>query len=131
MKLITVYKTAITLSGFFFLLYWFAPWGYSVFSLESQNLLSYSGYNAVIAIPEAITWILFIGHITSYIGMLLLRKHFRLLFLLMTIISILQGPLNGISIISPIEVLLIDISTILRGFALALAYYSRVTDYFH
>jgi hypothetical protein len=131
MKSIKVYYTALIISAVFFLMYWFAPWGYQYLAQEKQSLLSYHSYGSVIGESEYLYWGFFSAMVIGYVGMLLFRKLFRLWFVSLIVISLILSPLFGMSIITGIEVFIIDTSTILSGFVIALAYFTPLKDKFY
>jgi len=131
MKLIRIYHAAIVVSAMLYLMYMFAPWVYQFLNPEIQSLLSYGGAGAYIDFPEWLFWGHLFGNLAGYIGMAFFRKAFRVLFLIVTIGSLLVSPLYGISIITGIEVFLVDASTLLSGLVIALAYFTTLNERFY
>ncbi|MCG7899533.1 MAG: hypothetical protein JAY85_13885 [Candidatus Thiodiazotropha weberae] len=81
--------------------------------------------------PEWIFWFQVVIAFVGYIGMVLFRKSFRLIIVLSTVFSLLLSPIYGVSVITGIEVFIIDISTLLAGFAIALLFYTRLNEKFY
>ncbi|MCG7915617.1 MAG: hypothetical protein JAY71_17275 [Candidatus Thiodiazotropha weberae] len=131
MGVIHSYWIALTISAVFFMLYMFAPWAYWTLEPGMQSLLSYGGYGALFEIPEWIFWFQVVIAFVGYIGMVLFRKSFRLVIVLSTVFSLLLSPIYGVSVITGIEVFIIDISTLLAGFAIALLFYTRLNEKFY
>ncbi|MCU7852631.1 MAG: hypothetical protein KZQ80_10495 [Candidatus Thiodiazotropha sp. (ex Monitilora ramsayi)] len=131
MRVIHSYWVALAISAVFFILYMFAPWAYWTLEPGMQSLLSYGGYGALFEIPEWIFWFQLGIALVSYIGMALFRKSFRLIFVLFIVFSLLLSPIYGASVITGIEVFIIDTSTLLAGFAIALSFYTSLNEKFY
>ncbi len=131
MKLIHSYWLSLAISAIFFVMYMFAPWAYGTLEPEMQTLLSYSGYGALVEAPDWIFWLLLVIALIGYAGMALFRNLFRVIFVAFTVITLLLSPIFGASVITGIEVFIIDTSTLLSGFAIALSYYTRLNDNFY
>lgn len=129
-NLLKIYAGSLAVSCVFYILYWFAPWMYGGFSPEAQGILSYGGFGAWIEIPESLSWALFVLVVISYAGMLFFKKILRMLFLLLKLFTLIVSPIYGMSVITGIEVLISDTSTLLSGFSLALAYFSPLKEHF-
>jgi len=131
MTLLKTYKISVVVSGTLFLAYWFSPWLYGYLDSETQGILAWGGHKAALNMPEWFWNIFLFAIVASYIGMFLFRKAFRTIFLVVTIISFPITFIGGMSVITGIEVVLIDLSTLLTGFILALAYYSNLKERFY
>jgi len=114
-----------------FVAYWFSPWLYGYLDTETQSILAWGGYKAALNLPEWFWNAYLLITIVSYIGMFLLRKIFRTLFLVVMIFSFPITFIGGIYVMTGIEVILIDLSTLLTGFIIALAYYSNLKKHFY
>jgi len=110
--------------------YWFFPYLYGYFDSDQQSLLSYSGAWSIYIFPNWFYWILFLAWMVGALGMILMRKIGRLIFLFSVIILIPLSILGGFVVLSPPEVLLGYMTTILEVFALSLAYFSPLREKF-
>ena len=63
--------------------------------------------------------------------MFLLRKAFRVLFIVLIVVAFAVLPLMGIAVQTGIDIVLTDISTILSGFTIALAYCTDLKNKFY
>lgn len=131
MNLIQIYWGALIVSAVFFVMYMFAPWAYSTLEPEMQSLLSYRGYGALIEVPEWVLWLQLIIALIGYAGMAFFRNFFRLVFVASLAVNLILSPIFGASVITGIEVFIIDTSTLLSGFAIALSYFTRLNDKFY
>ncbi len=131
MKLLHTYWIALAISALFYVMFMFAPWAYGTQSPEMQSLLSYGGYGALFEAPDWIFWAQLIITLIAYAGMALFRKLFRLLFLVIIVVNLMLSPIYGASVITGIEVFIIDTSTLLSGFVIALSFYTRLNDKFY
>ena len=131
MTLLKIYQLSVITSCVLFVAYWYAPWLYGYLDSESQGILAWGGHKSSYELPEWFSNAYLVIMIISYIGMLLLRKAFRTLFLILTIISFPIALISGMSVITGIEVVIIDISTLLSGFIIAIAYYSKLNEQFY
>jgi hypothetical protein len=130
MKLLHIYWSALVVSAAFSVMYWFAPWAYGTLDSDTQNVLSLGGTGSWVSFPEWWSWVHLTITLAGYLGMFLLRKLFRWWFLATFIIGIALSPANGVSVITGIEVFMIDVSTFLSGFVLALAFFSPLNEQF-
>lgn len=131
MKILNIYWAALFVSATFFLMYWFAPWAYGTLDPETQSMLSFGGTDSLVSIPEWWYWFHLVIVLVGYGGMFLLRKIFRWWFLGAFVLGLLLSPVYGTSIITGIEVFIIDTSTFLSGFILALAFFSPLKNKFY
>lgn len=131
MTSLRIYQISVITACALFVAYWFSPWLYGYLDAESQGILSWGGYKSAIDLPEWLWDCYLLLIIVSYIGMFLLRKAFRTLFLIITIASFPLAMVNGMSVITGMEVVLIDLSTFLDGFIIALAYFSNLKEKFY
>lgn len=131
MTLLRTYQLSVIASCILFVAYWFAPWLYGYLDSETQGILAWGGHKSAIDLPEWFWNGLLLLIIVSYIGMFLLRKAFRTLFLVVTIALFPLSLIGGMSVITGMEVVIIDISTLLSGFIIALAYFSNLKEKFY
>ncbi len=131
MTLLRTYQLSVFTSCIMFVAYWFSPWLYGYLDTETQSILAWGGYKAALNLPEWFWNAYLLITIVSYIGMFLLRKIFRTLFLVVMIFSFPITFIGGIYVMTGIEVILIDLSTLLTGFIIALAYYSNLKKHFY
>lgn len=68
--------------------------------------------------------------IAGYVGLFLLKRWGRALSLAMTVLALPLYLLTGPTLLSPIEAMLTDASTLVWGACLALAYFSPVSERF-
>ncbi len=131
MNLLKTYQASLIISCLLFVSFWFAPWLYGYLDAESQQILSYGGIKASIYLPDWFFNIYLILTIISYIGMYLFRKAFRLLFVLILAVSIPLETLFGMVVMTGIEATMLDISNILSGIVIALAYFTELKSKFY
>lgn len=131
MHLLNLYWGSIIVSAAFYVLYWFSPYTHGSLSPDIQGLLSYNGFESWIELPGWLLWSMFIVKMTSYAGIFLFRKLFRLLFLIIFLFGIIILPFTGASVITGLEAFVIDSSTALSGFILAMALFSPLKDKFY
>jgi len=122
---------ALGISAVFYVMYMFAPWAYGTLNPEIYILLSYDGRGALIEAPEWLFWGQLIITLIGYAGMALFRRLFRVIFVGLIVINLILSPIYGASVITGIEVFIIDTSTLLSGFAIALSFYTRLNDKFY
>ena len=131
MKIETTFKISIIASCALLLVYWFAPWFYGYLDSETQQILSWGGYKSALSVQNWFWNIFLFFSIISYVGIFLLRKVFRTLFLVIVISSLALSSVSGMSVITGFEVLIIDASTMLNGFIIAIAYFSELKSKFY
>ena len=131
MDTLKAFRITVVLSAALFVAFWFAPWAYGLVNEEHQSLLSYHGSGAFAEFPEWWSWLFFTATMVGYLGILLLRKPFRTWLLAVTVVGLCITPAYGISIITGIEAFMLDASSMLRGAALAMAYFSSIKGHFY
>ena len=131
MTLLKIYQLSLILSCGSFLAYWYAPWLYGYLDSETQGILAWGGHKAAIEMPEWFVYIYLVVIMLSYIGMYLFKKAFRTLFLVLTVVSYPLATISGMSVINGVEVAVVDLSTLLTGIIIALAYFSKLNERFY
>ena len=131
MKITQIYRAALIVSAVFFVMYWCAPWAYGTLGGERQSLLSYNQFGAWFIFPEWFSWVFFIAVLVGYLGMFLFRWLGVWVFLGTLVINLLLSLTAGLSVITAVEVFVIDTSTLLSGFILALVFYSPLKERFY
>ena len=131
MNLLKTYQASLIISCLLYVSFWFAPWLYGYLDAESQQILSFGGSKSSINLPDWFWNIYLTLTIISYIGMYLFRKAFRILFVSILVVSIPFETLFGMVVITGIEAAVIDISNILSGFIIALAYFTKLKSKFY
>ena len=126
-----LYRAAVISSAVLFVMYVFAPWAYGTLDPDLQSLLSYRGFGAWFEFSELFFWCYFIAVLIGYAGMFMYRKAFRLWFIAITAFGLLMSFTGGVSVITSIEVFIIDTSTLLSGFIIALSLFSPIKDKFY
>ena len=131
MKLETVYRAAIISGALAYILFWFMPYTYGYFDGEIQAILSYTGYASIISFNETTGWLLFFMFLACSFGMFFYRKIFRTAFLMLIIFTTTLIPLLGLAVMTSVDTLFINITNIMDGVALAMAYFSPIKDKFY
>ncbi|MCG7974693.1 MAG: hypothetical protein JAZ16_06500 [Candidatus Thiodiazotropha taylori] len=132
MDTLKTYRILTLTSAALFTAFWFSPWAYHLLQNEQiSSLLTYHGHGAMFSSPNWWSWAYFAATMIGYAGLLLLRRSYRTFFLLFTIFGAVTSPVYGISIITGIEVFMLDASHILRGVVLGMAYFSTLDGRFY
>ena len=131
MKLVHIYWLSIALSATFFLMYWYAPWLYGYLDPVSQSILSNDNYGAMFNLPEWWFQVYLVLVLFGYAGLLKFRSFFRWWFVVVMVFSLITSPIYGMNVITGIEVFIIDTSTMLNGFIIALAFFSPLKERFY
>lgn len=99
-------------------------------SERTLNLLSYSGSDALIIVPNYILWFIFSLWIILSIAIFNYWQYARVTYLVMLVISFFFVFISGLSIQTPVEILFVSITNILDGAIIAMAYFSQVSNQF-
>ncbi len=110
---------------------WFFAWSYGWLPQDQQSLLSYHGLGSWLTVPEAVWWGYFALTLVGYAGMLLYRRTFRVLFVVLIFVGLVTAPMLGVSVVTGVEVFLIDASTLLQGVAVGRSFFSPVSERFY
>ncbi|MCF6211895.1 MAG: hypothetical protein L3J88_10725 [Gammaproteobacteria bacterium] len=130
LNLVKLFQVLIVISTLNYVILFFLPYFPEVFSPETQKILAYNGYGAVISSHLFIYGTVFLLWILSAIGIFFFQNYGRILFLFMYILSIFMIPFFGVSVSAPIESLMFAISDILDIAIITLAYFSPLSGYF-
>lgn len=125
-----IYRISIVIGGLLYVAFWFAPAVYGIFPEDTRNLLAYHGYGALIQLPMWAWWLYLGITISAYIGMFFLRKVFRALFVLVIAAGLAMEPALGVNITPGATLFMVDLSTFLQGFVLAIAYLTPLNNEF-
>lgn len=97
---------------------------------EAQMLMKYDGYHSILGLPSVVSWIFVIVWVGLAIGMLLFLAPARTGYLILVIVFLFLTPLFGLRVQSGLESYFLDAVNILDGAVLAMAYFSKVSQYF-
>ena len=117
-----LYRALISIVGLLAISLWFSGYLYPLLSEDFQSLLAYSGFGAFITFGGVISWGWFLLFILSLAGMLFYLRFSRLLFICTVIASLIMLPLSGILVATGVELALSDLSNILCGAILCIAF---------
>lgn len=131
MKLLVIYQVSLLISACCLLAYWFAPWLYNHLGQDEQVLLSFTGVNAIFDYPQWLYQAVLALSLLGYAGAFLFRKVFFWFLPGVIVFQLLLAPFGGLLVITGLEVLIIDLSTLLAGFAIALALFTPLKDRFN
>ncbi len=131
MNLLRIYHISLIASCVLYLAYWFAPWLYGYLDTESQQILALEGSKATLTLPVVFWDFYLFFTLVSYVGMFLLRKAFRTLFIVLLVGIFPVQSLMGIGVTTGIESVIVEISTLLTGVVIALAYFTELKDKFY
>lgn len=128
MSLLLIYRLALILGLLAFLGFWFFPAAYGLFDADTQAALSMAGQGSLLTLPKPFWVGYFWLSIAAYAGLLWLKTPFLILFAIVKLTALLLGALGGLSVITGVETLLLDLSTLLAGFVIGLALFSPLRD---
>ena len=117
-----IYKSLIGITAVISVALWFGAYAYVYLSEDTRTLLSYSGHGAMISMGGVISWAWFATFMVGILGMLLFKKAFRVLFVLVLLINMGLLPFFGVAVVTGFELMLSDITSIFSGVILCLAY---------
>ena len=130
MNILAIYRFSLVSVVLTYSAYWFFPFMYGYFEDAQQEFLSYGGSWSIYYFPTWFYWSLYILWLIGALGMLLMRKLGRLIFLCTVIILMPISILTGFVVQSPPEVFLGYVTTSLEAFVLTLAFFSPIREKF-
>jgi len=121
---IRLYRAGLVVSLFLYVSYYFAPYSYGFLSPDVAGVLSYSGYGAIW--PGNDVWFnaLLVAWCVTTFGMFFFSKVARAIFAFLLIVSMAMTPLYGVSVELAGVAMLFDLSNVLVGYVLAMAFFS-------
>ena len=130
MSLLSFYRAALCIAVLSYLVLWYFPYMDKYLDSGQQEFLSYSGSWAIYLLPDWLSWSLFIAWNVGALGMLLMRRLGRFIFLISVVLLIPLNILAGFTVISPPEALLSHVVTSSEAVVLTLAYFSPLKERF-
>lgn len=125
-----IFRSCIVIGTISYICYFFLPYSYGYLDADTANLLSYSGYGALIKGNEVFMYVIFIAWLACSVGLFIFNNLARTLFFALVIITTAITPMFGASVETAGGTLLIDIANIADGAILAMAYLSPVSNEF-
>jgi hypothetical protein len=131
MNLVALFRTFVAGATACYLVWVALPYFDEVFlHPEAQLLMKYDGYHSILGLPSAVSWIFVIVWVGLAIGMFLFLAPARTGYLILVLVFLFLTPLNGLRVQSGLESYFLDAVNILDGVVLAMAYFSKVSQYF-
>ena len=131
-QLVKLFRTLAVISAISYLLFVFSPWLVGTqLTPETEDILSWSGYGAILPLPDKVFWLLVLIWTMTTIGLCQFQPHARWLFAALTGFSLVLTLLGGMSTLTAWQNFLGSITTLLDGAVLALAYFSPLKERFH
>ena len=106
------------------------PWLDRFSSAEVVEALSWSQHGAILPLPSAIFWLSLLLNVAAAIGLCSFSSSARFLFVALTAVDYLWGPLNGVAVDTGLGATLGGLMTLGKGAILALAFTSPLRERF-
>ena len=120
--IISAFSYALFIGGW----YLFTPY----LSEKELDVLSWTGYGAIIEYPPIVTYALTAIWLPITIGMYFYNSKARLLYLIFTVYFIITTPLYGMFVSASFSLVFLEISNFLDGAILTMAYLTGVSQKF-
>lgn len=99
-------------------------------SEKELDVLSYSGYGAYYTFPSFILWGIFVVWVLSMLGLIYFYDLARKVFLWWLILTSLLTIGSGLDTRTALQAFLANVSTLLDGAIIVMAYFTSVENYF-
>lgn len=118
-----IFRYIVIGSLILYLIWFFMPnaWVY-LYEREALNLLSWAGYGANYNINGPIPYIILVAYIVASVGLVLLKKWARTVFLALTVSDIVLTGISGVHVSAPLDAAIGYIIALSDGAILAIAY---------
>ena len=123
-----LFKSLIFITTLTYVLWFFEPYNISyIYDQDTLRALEWAGFGGNYDYISYVSYVFLVLYLISAIGMLLYLKWARLLFLVLTIASILFTPIAGINVSTTIDSLLQTITGLCDGAILFMSYLSSIS----
>ena len=125
-----IYRSSIVIGTLAYVIYFFLPYTYGYLDSDMGALLAYSGYGAIMQGGAVFGYAIFTAWIACAIGLFLFYNVARTAYVGLIIFTTALVPLLGTTVETAGGSLLIDISSIMDGAILAMAFFSPIRNEF-
>lgn len=126
-----LFKSLILTSTLGYILWFFQPYNISsIYDQDTLSALEWSGFGGNYYYLFYASYVILVAYIISAIGMLLYLKWARLLFTVLSVVSILSTSLTGVAVSTSIDSFLQNIIGLCDGAVLFMAYFSSISTNF-
>lgn len=129
--MIKIYRTLVIVSLMSFGLYMGLPYFDAAFLNEDEiKVLAWGGYGSIITYPQWLGWVLTFVWIPIAIGMVFFYPIARKVYVLLTVVFIVMNPLSGLMVLTGLQAMVYEITTLLDGAILTMAYFTSINEEF-
>jgi hypothetical protein len=130
--MISLFKVLVVLSyAIYVVFFWLPEFDFYIYDQDTIDILSWSGFGALLAPNNLIGYLFFVGYSVILIGLLLFKNWARLSFVVITIASVLFTAIQGIQVMPAIEATIQYITTLIDGATIAIMYLTSVGQRFN
>ena len=114
----------------------FVLWFFELFLLggfvspEVHDLLNWHGYQALIPLPDLVSWLVMVLYLVAAVGLCEFTKAGRMLFSLLTVFNLITSLLGGVQIATAFGSCLGAVTSLADGAILVMAYSSPLAKKF-
>lgn len=118
-----VFRILVVVSYVLYVVFFFMPYIWpSIYDQQTQDILSWTGYGAVIPFADWIGYCIFTAYSLITVGLLLTWPLARFLFTFFTVGSITLVALQGVSVLTAVEGVILYIMNLIDGALIAIMY---------
>ena len=129
--MISIFRISIVLSIVVYTTFVAKPYFDSSFHSDAiLNILSWSGYEALVTLPFWFAWLTILIWLPVSIGMYYFNHIARTIYLILTITFTVTIPLYGAYTFTGTDIMLFQLTAFLDGAILTMAYLTSVSDQF-
>lgn len=126
-----IFRTTVIVSFVAYTLWFFMPeFGYLTNDIDVVSALSWSGYGGYFMDIVSLPYIIYTSYALISLGLVLFKIWARPAFLAITTISIFMNLINGYTVSTPIDNLLLNIVLLLDGAILTMLYLTSASNEF-
>ena len=100
-------------------------------SEQALDLVSANGWGGLVTTPSILYWPILVYWVAVSVGLLLRRKSARTIYFAGIIIFSIVDLVSGFVVLMPVEAGLVEITSLLDGAIVAIAYFTSVSREFH
>ncbi len=127
MNIYTLFRSCVVATTLFYIIYWLLPYTYGSLDYETGNMLSYGGYNALIELYPNLDYVFFVAWVLIGVGLFFYNNIARAAFLLLLAFFTATSPLYGLSVETAGGISLLQLTAMLDGAILIMAFFTPVS----
>jgi len=129
--MIALFRNLIIFSYVVYAVFFFMP-SFEMYLYEKEVLdaLTWSGYGAIVSSNQIVSYIFFLGYTIALLGLFYFKSWARILFIILTVLSVILTGLSGVIVLPSVEGALLNMTILADGATVAIMYFTSISAKF-